>query len=424
MPPTYEASEEFARRLDERDPLAKFRDRFEIPKGPGGDPTIYFNGNSLGLMPKAVRALIGQELDDWASLAVAGHFEGKTPWFSYHETLSASGARLVGALPGEVVMMNGLTVNLHLMMVTFYRPVPSRHKILIEDGAFPSDTYAAQTQLQTHGFDPGSGLVRLTPRAGESLLRTDDVIAAIDRDGAEIALVLLPGVQYVTGQLFDIAAITKAAAAKGCAVGWDLAHAAGNVPLKLHDWGVDFAVWCSYKYLNAGPGAVAGCFVHERHAGNIGLSRLGGWWGNDPATRFRMHEERTFVPRAGADGWQLSNPPILAMAPLRTSLAIFDEAGMESLRRKSVVLTGYLEWLLSRTEQREWAVITPRAPEERGCQLSLRALGRPEPALRAIEAAGIVVDHRPPDVVRVAPVPLYNTFHEVWRFARALQGAG
>jgi kynureninase len=423
MPPIYEASEDFARRLDERDPLARFRDRFEIPRAPGGEPVIYFNGNSLGLMPKVVRQLIGQELDDWATLAVDAHFDGKTPWFSYHEVFRESGARLVGALPGEVVMMNGLTVNLHLMMATFYRPVPARHKILIEDGAFPSDTYAAQTQLKLHGFDPEDGLIRVAPREGESLLHTEDLLAAIEHYGAELALVLLPGVQYYTGQLLDIAAITTAAHAKGCPIGWDLAHATGNVPLKLHDWDVDFAVWCSYKYLNAGPGAVAGCFVHGRHAANAALPRMGGWWGNDPATRFRMHEERTFVPRAGADGWQLSNPPILAMAPLRASMQIFDEVGMESLRRKSAVLTGYLEWLLRRTDDRRFAVITPQNPDERGCQLSLRVLDRPREALEAIEAAGIVVDQRPPDVVRFAPVPLYNTFHEVWRVARTLQDA-
>jgi len=421
MPPIYEASEEFARRLDERDPLARFRDRFEIPAGTNGEPVIYFNGNSLGLMPKIVRQLIGQELDDWAELAVDAHLNGKTPWLSYHEIFRESGARLVGALPGEVVMMNGLTVNLHLMMATFYRPTPARHKILIEDGAFPSDTYAAQTQLALHGFDANEGLIRVAPREGEATLRTEDLLAAIEHYGTELALVLLPGVQYYTGQLFDIASITKAARAKGCAIGWDLAHAAGNVAVKLHDWDVDFAVWCTYKYLNAGPGATAGCFVHERHASNTALQRMGGWWGNDPATRFRMNEERVFRPRAGADGWQLSNPPILAMAPLRASMQIFDDAGIESLRRKSVVLTGYLEWLLDRMEDRRFESITPRDPDQRGCQLSLRLLDQPENTLRAIEAADVVADHRPPDVLRLAPVPLYNTFHEVWRFVRSLR---
>jgi kynureninase len=422
MPPIYEPSEDFAKRLDERDPLGKFRKRFALPLSDDGEPLIYVNGNSLGLMPKVVRELVAQELDDWATLAVDAHFAGKTPWFSYHEVFRESGARLVGAQPGEVVMMNGLSVNLHLMMTSFYRPTPDRYKILIEDGAFPSDAYAAQTQIAVHGYDAHEGLFRMAPRTGESLLRTEDVVEAIERRGSEIALVLLPGVQYYTGQLLDVPAITRAARDAGCAIGWDLAHAAGNVPLKLHDWDVDFAVWCSYKYLNAGPGGIGACFVHERH-GNGGLPRLGGWWGNDPATRFRMHEERAFVPRAGADGWQLSNPPILAMAPLRASLQLFDEAGMESLRRKSVVLTGYLEWLLTRSDQRRIEIITPKNPDERGCQLSLRVIERPQETRHALQRAGVVADFRPPDVVRVAPVPLYNTFHEVWRLARTLNDA-
>jgi kynureninase len=421
--PSFDATEDFAKRLDERDPLAHFRDRFALPER-GDVPVLYFNGNSLGLMPKAARELVVDELNDWAALAVDAHFAGKTPWFSYHEVLREPSARLVGGHASEVVTMNGLTVNLHLMMATFFRPVGSRRKILIEDGAFPSDTYAAQTQLHLHGIDPVDGLIRVAPRPGEALLRTEDLVELIERCGSEIAVVLLPGVQYYTGQLLDIAAVTKAARRKGCVAGWDLAHAAGNVPLKLHDWDVDFAAWCSYKYLNAGPGAIAGCFVHERHGRNQTLRRMGGWWGNDPATRFRMHEERDFVPRAGADGWQVSNPPILAMAPLRASLAIFDEAGMDALRRKSVVLTGYLEWLLDQAPHKRFEVITPGNSGERGCQLSLRILDRPEETLRAIEAGGVVCDFRPPDVVRVAPVPLYNTFHEVWRFVHLLQSAG
>ena len=423
MTPSFDATEGFAKRLDERDPLATFRDRFLFPSH-GLEPVLYFNGNSLGLMPKAARELVSGELDDWAALAVEAHFKGKTPWFSYHETLREPSARLVGALSDEVVMMNGLTVNLHLMMATFFRPAGSRRKILIEDGAFPSDTYAAQTQLALHGIDPGDGLIRFAPRVGEALLRTEDLIELIERRGSEIALVLLPGVQYYTGQFLDIAAVTGAARRNGCVTGWDLAHAAGNVPLKLHDWDVDFAAWCSYKYLNAGPGAIAGCFVHERHARNQALPRMGGWWGNDPATRFRMHEHRDFVPRVGADGWQLSNPPILAMAPLRASLAIFDEAGMDALRRKSVVLTGYLEWLLDQAPHRRFEVITPKSPGERGCQLSLRIVDRPAETFQELEALGVMGDFRPPDVVRVAPVPLYNTFHEVWRFVHLLQSAG
>ena len=423
MTAVFEASEEFAKRLDEQDPLARFRDRFAIPLK-NGEPAIYFNGNSLGLMPKAARELIDDELRDWATLAVDAHFAGKTPWFSYHEVFRAPGARLVGAHPHEVVMMNGLTVNLHVMMATFFRPEGNRRKILIEDGAFPSDTYAAQTQLAWHGIDPTAGLIRVAPRPGESLLRTGDLLALLDERGAEIAVVLLPGVQYFTGQLLDIEAITSAAHRKGCVVGWDLAHAAGNVPLKLHDWGVDFAAWCSYKYLNAGPGGIAGCFVHERHGKNTKLLRLGGWWGNDPATRFRMNEERNFVPREGADGWQLSNPPILAMAPLRASLQLFDEAGMEALRLKSMSLTGYLWWLLAEAKRKRFELITPKHVDERGCQLSLRTLDRPEETRHALESFGVVCDFRPPDVVRLAPVPLYNTFHEVWRAAACMQRAG
>jgi len=422
MTPIFEAGEDFANRLDERDPLARYRDSFAFPTREGR-PLLYVNGNSLGLMPKAARRLVEDELDDWASLAVDAHLSGKTPWYSYHELFREPGARLVGAVPGEVVMMNGLTVNLHLMLTTFFRPEGARRKLLIEDGSFPSDAYAAQTQLLLHGIDPGEGLIQIAPRPGEAHLRTEDLIDTIDRHGSEIAVVLLPGVQYFTGQFLDIASITRAARRQGCVAGWDLAHAAGNVPLALHDWNVDFAVWCSYKYLNAGPGAIGGCFVHERH-GLDALPRLGGWWGNDPATRFRMHEERTFVPRAGADGWQLSNPPILAMAPLRASLAVFDEAGMEALRHKSVVLTGYLEWLLDRTTVKRFELITPKRTEERGCQLSLRILDRPAETLSALEALGVVLDFRPPDVLRVAPVPLYNSFHDVWRLAGLLQSAG
>jgi kynureninase len=416
MIPMFEESEGFAQRLDERDPLRKFRERFEIPAGPDGEPVIYFNGNSLGLMPTSVRAAMQQELDDWSQLGVDAHFRAKTPWYSYHEVFRESGARLVGAIPGEVVMMNGLTTNLHLMMETFHRPDGARRRILIEDGAFPSDAYAVESRVKARGLDPADAIVRVAPRDGEALLRTEDVVAAIEREGASLALVLLPGVQYYTGQLLDIPAITKAAHAAGAIAGWDLAHAAGNVPLTLHDWDVDFAVWCSYKYLNSGPGAIAGCFVHERHGANLSLPRFAGWWGNDPETRFRMDEARTFTPRAGADGWQLSNPPILAMAPLKESLAIFDEAGMDSLRRKSIVLTAYLEWLLSRAANPRFDVITPQDSEQRGCQLSLRAKGG---SLEALD--GIVVDRRPPDVIRVAPVPLYNTFHEVWRAAKLIQ---
>ena len=406
-----EITEAWAREQDARDPLASFRERFLLPDG------IYFCGNSLGLQPRDVREHVLQELDDWAHLAVDAHFHGRTPWYSYHEAVRGPLARLVGAGEDEVVAMNGLTVNLHLMMASFYRPTPDRFRILVEDAAFPSDTYAVASQARLHGYDPADAVRVVAPRQGESLIRDDDILEVLEREGQGIALVLLGGVHYLTGQLFDMEAIVRAAHARGCAVGFDLAHAAGNVPLRLHDAGVDFAVWCSYKYLNAGPGAVAGCFVHARHGRAPSLPRMAGWWGNDPARRFRMHLEREFVPREGADGWQLSNPPILSLAPLRASLALFDQAGMDRLREKSVRLTGALERLVRglRVE-----VLTPADPARRGCQLSIRVPARAGELVRQLEAHGVVTDFREPDVLRVAPVPLYNTFHEVWRFAQVL----
>lgn len=317
-------------------------------------------------------------------------------------------------------MMNGLTVNLHLLLSTFYRPTPDRYAILMEDCAFPSDTYAAQTQLKLHGVDPADGLIIARPRAGEHTLRTEDVEALIDREGERVAVVMFAGVNYYTGQLFDIARITAAAHAKGCVAGFDLAHAAGNAVLSLHDWNVDFAAWCSYKYLNAGPGGVAGCFVHERHGRNTSLPRMGGWWGNDPETRFRMHLEPQFTPRAGADGWQLSNPPILAMAALRASMKMFDNVGMAALRAKSEQLTAYLQYLLDRMPSARYEVITPRPVAERGCQFSILVHHEPKQLHAALQTGGVVCDFRPPNVVRIAPVPLYNTFTDVWRFAQIL----
>jgi kynureninase len=418
---TFSADEDSSRQLDAEDPLRLFRERFHLPADAAGRPLIYFVGNSLGLMPRATRQIVAQELDDWARLGVDGHFDAATPWYSYHETLREPAARLVGALPNEVVCMNSLTVNLHLLMATFYRPTKSRHKILMEDPAFPSDTYAIKSQIAHHGFGPNESLLLARAREGEHTIRQEDIAALLEKHGHETALVLLAGVNFFTGQLFDIAEITAAAQKRGCMVGIDLAHAAGNVPLALHDWKVDFAVWCSYKYLNSGPGAVAGAFVHERHATNRELPRFAGWWGNDPATRFRMHLEPDFVPVASADSWQLSNPPILALAPLRTSLAIFDEAGgMEKLRAKSLRLTGYLELLLDQMPSRIFSVITPRQPNERGAQLSILVHEHPKELFKKLEAAGVKTDFREPNVIRVAPVPLYNTFHEVWRFAQIL----
>ena len=417
----FSAHEEFAVEQDAADPLRDFRDRFHIPTDSNGEPLIYFVGNSLGLMPKSTRRLVEQELDDWARLGVDGHLEGTTPWYSYHEHVREPAARLVGAQPQEVVCMNSLTVNLHLMMATFYRPTKTRFKIVMEEPAFPSDTYAIKSQIAHHGLDPREALLLARPREGEMTLRTEDIEALLEREGEQIALVLFAGVNFFTGQLFDIAAITAAAQKQGCTVGIDLAHAVGNVPLALHDWNVDFAVWCSYKYLNSGPGAVGGAFVHERHATNPELPRLAGWWGNDPATRFQMHLLPDFVPVRSADSWALSNPPIFSMAPLRSSFAVFDEAGgMEKLRAKSVQLTGYLEFLLDQEPSEKFTVITPRQPKERGCQLSILAHDQPKQLFANLEEAGVKCDFREPNVIRVAPTPLYNTFHEVWRFRQLL----
>jgi kynureninase len=416
-----QAAEQEAIDLDRVDPLRDYRDQFHLPKKPDGTPWIYFVGNSLGLMPKAAREIVLQELDDWANLGVEGHFEGRTPWFSYHEVFREAGARLVGAIPGEVVMMNSLTVNLHLMLASFYQPVRGRSMIVTEDCAFPSDTYALETHIRHRGFEPAEDLLVLRPREGETLLRTEDIEAVFEQRGKEISLVLLGGVNYYTGQLFDLERITRAAQRQGCLVGFDLAHAAGNAELRLHDWNVDFAVWCSYKYLNAGPGAVAGCFVHDRHGRNPEVPRLAGWWGNAPETRFLMHLNEHFIPRAGADGWQISNPPIFSLAPLRASLALFDHAGMPALRQKSVKLTGYLERLIAEFAPGRVEMISPRDPVARGCQLSLRVTGGGRTLFERIQGAGILCDYRHPDVIRVAPVPLYNTFHEVWRFAQVLK---
>ncbi|HSH37854.1 MAG TPA: kynureninase [Chthoniobacterales bacterium] len=417
----FSPDEDFARQLDAEDPLRPFRDRFHIPLTKEAKPCIYLVGNSLGLMPKATRAVVEQELHDWANLAVDAHLEGSTPWYSYHETLREPAARLVGARPHEVVCMNSLTVNLHLMMATFYRPTKSRFKVLMEEPAFPSDTYAVKSQIAYHGFGTKDAVVLARARGGEFAAQTELIEATLDKHGDEIALVLLAGVNFFTGQFFDIGRITAAAQKHGCVVGIDLAHAVGNVPLALHDWNVDFAVWCSYKYLNSGPGAVGGAFVHERHATNRELPRLAGWWGNDPATRFQLHLLPEFVPVQSADSWAISNPPIFSMAPLRSSFAIFDEAGgMEALRTKSLKLTGYLQFLLDQIGSRAFTVITPRDPKARGSQLSILVHEHPKELFAKLEAAGVKCDFREPNVIRAAPTPLYNTFHEVWRFAQLL----
>jgi len=400
------AAEDDARRLDAEDP--GHRELFLVPPADGGahPETAYLAGNSLGLQPRAVRRELLEDLDAWARLGVEGHLEAARPWLPYHELLRDPAARLVGALPAETVVMNSLTVNLHLLMVSFYRPAGARTLIVVEDSAFPSDSYAVRSQAAFHGLDPD-----------RTVLRTSEPLATIREHGDRIALVLLGGVNYLTGELMDIPGITAAGRAAGAVVGWDLAHAAGNVPLRLHEWGVDFAAWCSYKYLNAGPGAVAAAFVHERHGRDASVPRLAGWWGNDPATRFQMRPE--FVPTPGADGWQLSNPPILALAPLRVSLEVFHRAGLWRLREKSIVLTRYFETLIRERLSNVLEIATPREAERRGCQLSLRVRGGRESGrslLDYLNEHGIIVDWREPDVIRASPTPLYNRRIDCLRF--------
>jgi kynureninase len=422
-PPSYADSEAWALAADAADPLGPLRAEFEFPIGPDGRPLIYFCGNSLGLMPRRVRSLLAEELDEWSRRGVEAHMQARKPWYSYHENFRETGARLVGALPGEVVMMNSLTVNLHLMMVTFYRPTAERFKIVIEEAAFPSDTYAVTSHLRSRGYDPAEAMIVLRPDPGRRTIATESIERLLAERGSEIALLMLPGVQYYTGQCFDLARITAAGHRAGTMVGFDLAHAAGNVVLRLHDWEVDFAAWCSYKYLNAGSGAVAGCFIHERHGHDSTLPRYAGWWGNDPATRFRLHLNADFVPRPGADGWQLSNPPLFSMVPLLASLEQFDRVGMAALRRKSERLTGYLEFLLDRIPGHRLEIITPRDPAARGCQLSLMVAEGARELFEAIRVRGIVGDFRQPDVIRLSPTPLYNSFWEVWRAAGLIREA-
>ncbi|KFN44624.1 kynureninase [Arenimonas oryziterrae] len=413
-------SDEHALALDTADPLRAFRDEFHVPVHGDGEQ-LYFCGNSLGLQPRAVRGALIDELDDWARLGVEGHFLGKHPWMPYHAFVRDSLAACVGAMPSEVVAMNSLSVNLHLLMVSFYRPTAERPAILIEAGAFPSDRYAVEAQIRFHGFDPSTCLIEL-----EADEQTGTIsLAAIERVLAEhssrIALILWPGVQYRTGQAFDLKEIARLGHARGCVVGFDLAHAAGNLPLQLHDSGADFAAWCSYKYLNSGPGAVAGAFVHERHA-HSDRPRFAGWWGHDQATRFRMGPD--FVPTPGADGWQLSNPPILALAPLRVSLEIFQRAGMTALRAKSEKITAYLETLIRARVADTLQIVTPSEPERRGAQLSLRVAGGRERGRALFEhlvALGIVGDWREPDVIRISPAPLYNRYRDVLGFVRAVE---
>lgn len=399
---------------DLNDPLRFFRDRFHFPKTRSGRAPIYFTGNSLGLQPLGTRNEIEKELTRWADFAVEGHFRGENPWVSYHERVRDSLANLVGAIPLEVAAMNQLTVNLHLLMASFYRPSRERYKIIIEHGAFPSDRFAVMSQISFHGFDPARGLIELKPREGEHCLRSEDIEREINVHGAQTALLLLGGVNYYTGQFFDLEQITKDARKHGIAVGFDLAHAIGNVPLNLHDWGVDFAAWCSYKYLNAGPGGVAGAFVHERHSESKSLPRFAGWWGHKLESRFEMG--RDFSPVPGADGWQLSNASILNIAALRASLDLFDEAGLPALFNKSRALTGYLEQQLREFQSGRFIILTPENPDSRGCQLSLKLETGDKAVFDKLAENDVFADWREPGVIRVAPVPLYNSFEDVDRF--------
>lgn len=413
-------SEAHARELDAADPLRGFRDEFHIPKH-GDSEQLYFCGNSLGLQPKAVRGAVIDELDDWAKLGVEGHFHGKHPWLPYHSFVRDSLASCVGALPSEVVAMNSLSVNLHLLMVSFYRPTTERHAILIEAGAFPSDRYAVESQIRFHGFDPQTSLIELQADEANGTISMAAIEEALTEHGQRTAMVLWPGVQYRTGQAFDLGEVTRLAKACGSAIGFDLAHAAGNLPLQLHDSNADFAVWCSYKYLNSGPGAVAGAFVHEKHA-RSDRPRFAGWWGHEQATRFKMGPE--FVPTPGADGWQLSNPPILALAPLRVSLDVFQRASMAALREKSEQLTAYLEMQIREKISSVLQIITPAEAQRRGCQLSLRVIGgreRGRDLFETLARHGIIGDWREPDVIRISPTPLYNRYQDVFGFVHAVE---
>jgi kynureninase len=415
---TYEPTLNHARHRDATDHLRHFRERFAHPRGADGKPSLFLCGHSLGLMPLEARTLVTEELDDWSRLAVLGHEHAKRPWIPYHENLTAGLAHLAGARAHEVVAMNSLTVNIHLMLASFFRPSGSRTKILIETGAFSSDRHAVTSQLQWHGLDPTQHLVELAAPPGSDSIPEELIEATLAKHGAEIALLLWPGVQFRTGQAFDLPRIARAGHRAGCVVGFDLAHSIGNMPLALHDYDAAFAVWCSYKYLNAGPGAIGGCFVHERHLTDH--QHLMGWWGHEESTRFRM--EPQFRPAYGVASWQISNPPVLAAAPLIASLALFQEARIERLRAKSIELTGWLEFLVERLGPAA-RCITPREVSARGCQISIRISGSPNRGRKVFERLGergVVCDWRDPDVIRVAPVPLYNTFEDVFHFSEHL----
>lgn len=419
----FQNSLRFAQEQDQKDELKSYRDKFYIPQINGKD-SIYFTGNSLGLQPKATESYILQELEDWKNLGVEGHFDGKRPWFHYHKFLQEKAAKIVGAKNNEVIIMNSLTTNLHLMMVSFYRPTKTRFKIITEGGAFPSDQYALETQAKFHGFNPDDAIIELFPRNGEHNLRTEDVITAIQEHSDTLALVMMGGVNYYTGQFFDLETITAEAHKVSAIAGFDLAHAAGNYPVKLHDWNVDFAVWCTYKYLNSGPGGTSGVFVHEKHEYNPELPRFAGWWGHDEENRFLM--KPGYQPMKGAAGWQLSNAQILPMAAHLASLDMFDEVGMDRLRAKSLVLTGFLEFLIDKLNSdlgtKAIKIITPRTEKDRGCQLSLVMAKDGRKVFDELTNQGVISDWREPDVIRVAPVPLYNTFEDCYKFVEIMRG--
>lgn len=413
----------FAQHLDAQDPLKHFREKFHIPHVEGKE-MIYFTGNSLGLQPRSAKEYVNQELDDWAEMGVEGHFNARNPWFPYHEIFPAQLSKIVGCLPGEVVVMNQLTVNIHLLMVTFYRPSKQRFRIICEARAFPSDQYAMESQVRHHGFDPTDAIIEVSPRQGEHTIRTEDIIATIEKYSDEIALVFFGGVNYYTGQVFNMQAITGAAHRVGAYAGFDLAHAVGNIKLQLHDWDVDFACWCSYKYLNSGPGGVAGAYIHERYATDQNLPRFAGWWGYTKSTRFKMEKGFQAIPTA--EGWQLSNAPVLSMAAHKAALDIFDEAGMEALQQKSRLMTDYLLFTLDEVNNMNEGsqsidLITPRNYEERGCQVSMLMRERGREIFDNLVAQGVMADWREPDVIRIAPVPLYNTFEEIFRFGNIIK---
>jgi kynureninase len=409
---------EYAKQKDKNDALAFYRNEFHIPRDSSGKPVIYFTGNSLGLQPKQTEAAINQELKDWNNLGVEGHFKAYNPWVNYHEYLTQSMAKLVGAKPLEVVVMNTLTTNLHLLMVSFYTPTTKKYKILIESDAFPSDLFAVESQLKFHGFDPEKSIIKWSPPKGQQLLQINDLENLLESHGDEIALVLIGGVNYYTGQFLDYKKIAELGQAKNCKIGIDLAHAVGNVPLNLHDSGIDFAVWCSYKYLNSGPGSLGAIFVHEKHAHNQFLKRFSGWWGQKKDLRFKMRQPLELS--AGAEGWQLSNPPILSMAAIKASLSIFEKVGMKQLRAKSIELTAYLERLIEHLQHPDISIITPKKTNERGCQLSIKVKNANKTLHSKLLNSGIITDWRNPDVIRCAPVPLYNNFEEVYNFVEIL----